>query len=693
MRNWKHIHGPVSGIITAVPSTQLIPTASPNISGMFLRNGVVFSDTGYIAFPAQSLTTTNMLNGSVMHGTQLFQLDGTAFLLVFTTTCAYKYNTSTETWDVIAQGIEIDDCEAAWDAQANVTSTANATVKLRNSKSAKHVIAAGFTTGIVASEDDLQTADISAASNTYLSLWVRATAAIASDVFRLRLSEQVTGGVGATYADYTIPTLAIDTWTHVLINLATPVADNGGTYPDDLNALASVALVAQSDPGAMTIYLDDIRTIKAFTGNTDNRFSTATMNDTFIITNGVDQPQKWTGTGLLTDLVTTLAVGTITNSEIVISAKDHLVLFNNIENGANVPQRGSWTNIGTIEDFINGTAGYQDMGDERWVMAVEQMSRDVWIIYKEGSIEKMTWVGGQTPFRFETMISDRGAVAKDGVFDLGGKHTVLDEGHIYGYTGGQEVQEIDGAIHDEFFALIDTAYDNRSFMVFIEKDNELQFWIPTSTEYPDTLWCLNTTTAVWYKKDRTMTGYGEYEEQENVIIGDLIGTIGEQNYRIGDNLFKTGTALEIIGNAQGEVYKLWGGTLNNGETAISNVFETPDFTLQALKAQSTRVDKTGELVSSSEDSINKHFRVLGLAYEAKGQLITTEYSIDRGDTWFSTQGAGTNVQELTSNWTFYNQDFDIVDRMIRFRFTNNSVSSGFSLRYFAICWLERSERR
>ena len=767
MGNWKHVHSPVGGLITDTPPTQLAGTASPNLSGVVLKSGVVSSDTGTVAFPPVSATTTNALNGVFMHAKQYTLFNGASYLVAFTTTCAYVYNTSTTTWDVISQGLEIDDCEAAWDASANVTSVADGTItgviasisdysgtvagtvlvtdvahglstghiviisgtttydgtytvtvvdvdtfyithaygatstgvwttsyyKLRGTYSAKHIIAAAFTTGIVSSEDDVQTADISAASNTYLSLWIRSTGTHAADVFRLRLSEQATGGTGATYADYTIPAITADTWTHVLVAIASPVADDGGTYPDDLNALASVALVAQSDPGAVTIHLDDIRTIDAFTGDEDNRFSTTVMNDTLISTNGVDQPQKWIGTGVMADLVTTLASGSITTSEIIITAKDHLVFFNNIENGANAPQRGSWTNIGTLEDHVNGTAGYQDISDESWVIAVEQLSQDTWIIYKERSITKMTWVAGHTPFRFETMIPDRGAVAKDGVFDIGGKHVILDNGHLYGYIGDQEVTEIDKAIHDDFFSSIDTEYDNRSFMTYVKKENELQIWIPTSTAYPDTIWCLDIANARWYRKDRTMTGHGKYREQVNVTIGDLVGTIGEQNYRIGDNLSKVGSPQDIVGNVDGNVYKLWEGVLNDDGIAITNTFETPDFTWQSLDSSSVKVGSDGSLGSSSDEAQNRFFRVPQFVYEAKGQLLTTEYSTDGGTTWIATQGSGLNAQTLTNIWTYYEQDFDVTTRKIRFRFSNATVSSGFNLRYYGIYWIERSGRR
>ena len=47
----------------------------------------------------------------------------------------------------------IDDCQAAWTAAVNVTVTADVAARKVNAKGAKLVIAAGFTTGLVATRD------------------------------------------------------------------------------------------------------------------------------------------------------------------------------------------------------------------------------------------------------------------------------------------------------------------------------------------------------------------------------------------------------------------------------------------------------------------------------------------------------------------------------------------------------------
>ena len=670
---WHHIYAPTKGMITNVPATLLPKEASPYIKGMYLRDGEIVSDFGHTDFPVTGNTKTNALNGTVMYITQFYLKDGTSSLLAFTTTGCYKYNTSTLTWDCITQGTLVENCEDAWAAAANVTSTADGTIKLTGTYSSKNLIAAGFTTGIIASEGT-GTLDLSSAVNTHIAFWIRASAAVASDVLRFRICEDAAGAATNTYNDFTIPALVANEWQHVLVK--TKVAGTG-TWPTDFNSVDSVALVAQSDPGAITVYLDDVRTVKAFTGDEDDRFSVTTMNDTFIICNGVDQPQKYSGANTLANLTTTLNTGTITSAEIVITAKDHIVFFNTYENGSDCPTRATWGNIGRIEDYIGGTAGYQDLtDDESWTMAVLQLSENEWAVYKERSIVKMIWVGGATPFRFYTMVEGTGVLNKEAITSVGGEHLVFGPDLVYSYKGGYEIEILDDPIKRTMYNRLDRAYSGRIFMMYVEEDDELQIWIPTSSAYPDEVWCRDMTTEVWYTKTRSMTGYGYYQEASSLTIGDLTGTIGEQNWKFGDMLVKAYAPITLVGDSNGKVYKLDKTTLNNDGVAITNEFQTPDFVLP-----------------ETPEYMNYFMRVPQLLFEAKGQSVSIERSEDEGSTWNPTQGGGGNTVTLDSTYRIYQQDFDVVTRKIRFRFRNLSAGSGFYLRYYGFKWLPRSGRR
>lgn len=658
---FKHVVAPRLGQVSNAPPSMIPPEASPYIKGCYVKDGEVVSDFGYVDFPTPGALKTNFLNGAVMKVDTFYLTNGLSYLIALTSTNAYQYNTSTTTWDCITRGTTVDGGETAWTASANVTSTRDTAVKLRGTYSAKHVIAAGFTTGLV-SYYNISSIDCTAA--TALHFWVYTSAALAANVLRVGISE--TTAMGGTPTYFNIPAIAADTWTPCCV---------AGSF-SGLDAVISVGLNAASDPGVITIYLDDIVAVTKFTGDEDNRFSTAVMNDTFIVTNGIDQPQKYTGSGTFANLTTTLAAGSITTSEVVFTFKDHLFLMNNTENAADCPQRISWTNIGKIEDWTGGTAGYQDLVDDvSWVVGAALLSENEATIYKERAVLAMTWVGGHTPFRFKTQVLGTGALSKDSIDSGTGEHLVVGPDVTYAYKGGTEIEILDDKIKKVMYGRLNRLYANRLFTIYIEEDDELQIWIPTDTDYPDEVWCTNVIDETWYRKSRTMTCAGYYTEQSSLTIGDLVGTIGEQNWRFGDALVKQYAPITLVGDNNGYVCKIDKTTLNNDGSAITNEFQTPDFVLP-----------------DSQDYMNMDMRTSQLIYEAAGQSISTFYSVDSGETWNPTQGAGGNTVSLTSGYRRYQQDFDIISDKIRFKFLNNTVSSGYRLRYYGFYWRPRARR-
>ena len=143
----------------------------------------------------------------------------------------------------------ISDCETAWTASANVTSTADTGTFKENTKSAKHVIAAAFTTGKAAY---FATGTIDLSAYQQVSFWMQNNAAVAASTLSLRLCSDTTGDV--TVHTVTVPEISNS-------NLWTPITVDLGSNMN--SAIASVALYADLDPGTINIQLDNIIACKA----------------------------------------------------------------------------------------------------------------------------------------------------------------------------------------------------------------------------------------------------------------------------------------------------------------------------------------------------------------------------------------------------------------------------------------------
>lgn len=144
----------------------------------------------------------------------------------------------------------IENCEAAWTGLVNVTATTT-TTRRQGSNAASLAIAAGFTTGPVAFFDPGSSQDFS--SYEQVSLWFRSNVAnIASGVFELQLCSDALGVV--VVDTLTIPaTAGANAWNAVVINKGSALG----------SSIRSVTLNAVSDPGTVTVILDNIIACKA----------------------------------------------------------------------------------------------------------------------------------------------------------------------------------------------------------------------------------------------------------------------------------------------------------------------------------------------------------------------------------------------------------------------------------------------
>jgi hypothetical protein len=150
----------------------------------------------------------------------------------------------------------IDDCQVAWTAAVNVTATADVAARKVNTKGAKLVIAAAFTTGLVATRDF---AVIDLSGSKYIGFWIKSDIPVAANVLQLVLDE--TPACASPDETLNIPVLAAGLWRYIRVAVT-----GAGTIRD---ALISVGINAASDPGAATLFIDDIRAGNEYLGVAD----------------------------------------------------------------------------------------------------------------------------------------------------------------------------------------------------------------------------------------------------------------------------------------------------------------------------------------------------------------------------------------------------------------------------------------
>jgi len=685
---WTHVVSPSVGLVTNVSPTTLPPGASPALGGVYLKQGQIITDYGFVNFPTPSATGTNQLLGTVMTIENFELTTGIEYLFCFTTSFIYNWNTTALTWNVINPNVPIDIGGDTWTASANVTSTNSTTIFLWGTASTSLAIASAFTTGVVGYKN-FAAVNASATTLSNLSFWIYSTVAVAAGVFGIRLSAQNAGGTGAVYATYAVPALSAGAWTHCAPLLNAPVVSSGGFTPASLTAILSVSLIAISDPGTVTVYLNDIKAVRCFNGTPDNRWSFDVIYNTAIFTNGVDpvfqaidasgpvvSPLVNPNTGALS-----LPTGTLQTSEIVRCMLDHVIFMNNTENGADVTQRVTWTNIGTTSDLLGGTAGYQDLTDNQDnIVAAELFSEFVMLIYKTNSVVAMTWVGGFSPFRFNSLIAGYGALSKDSVAVVEGYHIIMCGTNIYACNGGPQPQMLDTAVKYQLYSELNYTYPFRTFVRSGLADNEIEFYICYQQTTPDEAYVFNHIDTNWTIRLRNISGWGTYRVGSFITFAELVGPFSAQLYTFGSLSVQANNPITLVGDASGRVYQLLKSATMNGDNPITSFFETPDFVCPSSLETSW---------SGASEYQDRNMRLSQLAFEALGSSITVQYSTDGGVTWSPCQGGGQNIVTLTAIYQEYELFFETDAKKIRFQFSGGP----FSLRYYGFNWTLRTGRR
>ena len=127
------------------------------------------------------------------------------------------------------------------------------------------------------------------------------------------------------------------------------------------------------------------------------------------------------------------------------------------------------------------------------------------------------------------------------------------------------------------------------------------------------------------------------------------------------------------------------GNLTDPAGAASHVYH---YDYEALDDNGDAIEsdfETGDFVLDKIEHLIRNTRFYGLGLDLKGystsSRLTLEYSVDEGVTWNTVDKV---EEELTAAYALYNWDFMQTTRKIRFRFSDDTASQKWYLRFFGI---------
>lgn len=381
-----------------------------------------------------------------------------------------------------------------------------------------------------------------------------------------------------------------------------------------------------------------------FGGDEDDNFCSNTVLDNtgadiFVLSNGIDQIQKWTGTGQMTDL------GGLVNktAKINIPFMNRLILGFITDSGFQNPRRVMWSVVGDPEDYTNPGSGFVDLTDTvDWVIAFGVI-RDKLFVIKERSIWELVYVGGTVYFKPELRIDGTGSYCAKACTNLGDEMLIFGSDNVYIFDGLDLIP-----IGDQLFPLLyvsDTKIVNSSKLsrspgVYIEELQEWWITIPVNgSEVPNRTLKYSFIDKAWAMKDEEATAYGYYSVPAGNIWAMASGRWVDQVGSWMDKPLPSGAPTTLRGDSDGIVWEDDRLT----PSSLTMTFETKDW----IWEHASRITE---------------FRV-----QAKGGPFTIYYSMDGGSTW----SAGQTFAAVTS-FTEFSLPLNITTQMLRCRITSNA---------------------
>lgn len=146
--------------------------------------------------------------------------------------------------------VDVHDCESTFDEKtdSDFTQSLDTEHKKSGSSALKLVIASGASAGDFIT-DSISSLDLS--KFDYLEFWIKSTVATSASNLKILLDDSTS--CASPLETLSVPALTADTWKFCRVSLANPETDT---------AIISVGFEYDSDLGACTVWLDDIKAVR-----------------------------------------------------------------------------------------------------------------------------------------------------------------------------------------------------------------------------------------------------------------------------------------------------------------------------------------------------------------------------------------------------------------------------------------------
>ncbi len=270
-----------------------------------------------------------------------------------------------------------------------------------------------------------------------------------------------------------------------------------------------------------------------YTANATEEWNGVVFGGIPILNNGHDVPQYWGAYLITTHLAALPNWPSTLRASVIRNFGSYLVAFNITDTGTNYPHLVQWSNpaspgtVPTSWAYSNPTVegGRKDLPDVNSGIILEALQlQATMFIYKERSIWKMTYIGGQFIFQFDPFLADVGILAQRCVCGdgTGARHIVATQDDIIAHNGNTPQSILTDKQRVTLFSSINRDAVSTCFMFLNKVKEEVWFCYPESGQPQPTR------AMVWnYKKGVGAISFVSGITFRNATVGDIEGVTGE----------------------------------------------------------------------------------------------------------------------------------------------------------------------
>lgn len=316
-----------------------------------------------------------------------------------------------------------------------------------------------------------------------------------------------------------------------------------------------------------------------YTANSTDEWNGVVFGGVPILNNSHDVPQYWPPPPSVATKLTALSAWPSTlRAKILRSFGSYLVAFNITDSGTLYPHLVQWSNPAAPGSLPTSWAysdpltegGRKDLPDVNSGEIKEALQlQNTMFIYKERSIWKMTYIGGQFIFRFDTFLENVGILAARCVCldGSGTRHVVATQDDIIVHNGNTPESILTDRQRRTLFNSMNRDQPQACFMFLNKAKDEVWFC------YPEAAQTQATRALIWnYKRGKGAISYASGITFRNAMQGDIEGASSEL-WSTGSDTWDTDTGpwsivyrqqMVLCGTDATKFYQLDSGITRDG---------------------------------------------------------------------------------------------------------------------------------